>query len=521
METTQFIPRGTTTATTGRAVSINRFSTLLNNDLVGSAQWDLGEELRLTTSGGMNHTYTWAENLNATSTELPPGTQLVRGAVQFASQGRVETATLGFFGQQQVGWRNRVFLTGALRMDASSTFGSDERWQMYPKISGSWVVSEEPFMEGLGGSWLNQLRLRAALGYAGNQPPLGSAYARFNRYGSATNIDRLGLVPLAQSGNPDLKPERQRELEAGIDVSVLDERASASFTYYNQQTKDLLLSRPFAPSTGVGSVLDNIGELSNKGVELQLNTVNVIRGPFRWNSSLIYSRNENMLENLEADPFTAGYTNRVEEGHPLGVHYMRAFARDENGQIMLDAGGLPINTGAANPQFVGNPWPDWTGSLTNEFQFGSSITASFLLDGQFGHDLWNRTRNIQDIFSAGPLYDAMLRGASVDFGRGPMVVTPALRTRLQGIWDYYIEDASFVKLRSASIRYTTSADWLRRVGARSMVLELLGRNLYTWTDYTGYDPEVNMFGLNTVERGVDFAVYPNARVYTIGVRLTY
>jgi TonB-linked SusC/RagA family outer membrane protein len=519
METTQFIPRNTTTALTGRAVSVNRFSTLLNNDVVGNAQWDLGAAFRFTTSAGMNHTYTWSENLNATSTDLPPGTQLVRGAVQFVSQGRVETATLGFFGQQQVGWRDRLFLTGALRLDASSTFGADERWQMYPKISGSWVVSEEPFMHDL--VWLNQLRLRAALGYAGNQPPLGSAYARFSRYGSATNIDRLGLVPLATAGNPALKPERQRELEVGFDIAVLKDRASASFTYYNQYTKDLLLSRPFAASTGVGSVLDNVGELSNKGVELQLNTVNIVRGPFRWESSIIYSRNRNLLEELEADPYTTGYTNRVEKGHPIGEHYMRAFARDTNGQIMLDAAGLPINTGAQNPQFVGDPWPKWTGSLTNEFELGPSITASFLLDGQFGHKLWNRTRNIQDIFDAGPLYDAMLRGDSVDFGRGPMLVTPALRTRLQGIWDYYIEDASFVKLRSASIRYTTSAPWLRTVGARSMVLELLGRNLFTWTDYTGYDPEVNMFGLNTVERGVDFAVYPNPRVYTLGVRLTY
>jgi TonB-dependent starch-binding outer membrane protein SusC len=521
METTQFIPRNTTTAITGRAVSINRFSTLLNNDLVGSAQWSVGNELRLTTSAGMNHTYTWSENLNATSTDLPPGTHLVRGAIQTASQGKTETATLGFFGQQQAGWADRIFLTAALRLDASSTFGADERWQLYPKISGSWVLSEEPFMRGLADSWLNQLRLRAALGYAGNQPPLGSAYARFSRYGSATNIDRLGLVPLAQAGNPDLKPERQREIEAGLDVSVLDDRASASISYYDQYTKDLLYTRFFAPSTGVGSVLDNVGELSNRGIELQLNTTNVIRGPFRWNSSIIYSRNRNRLEKLYVDAFSAGYTNRVQSGHVLGEHYMRGFARDENGQIMLDAQNLPINTGAGNPVFVGSPWPDWTGSLTNEFQFGSSITASFLLDGQFGHKLWNRTRNIQDIFDAGPLYDAMLRGASVDFGRGPVEVTPALRSRLQGIWEYYIEDASFVKLRSASVRYTTSAPWLRNVGARSMVLELLGRNLFTWTDYTGYDPEVNMFGLNTVERGVDFAVYPNPRVYTLGVRLTY
>lgn len=511
METSQFIPRGTQTAPLGRSVSLNRFSTLLNNDLLGSVQWELGDAVGLTTSAGMNHTYLWAQNLNATATDLGPVTQLVRGANMSATQGRVETATLGFFGQQQISWADRLFLTGAMRLDASSTFGADERWQVYPKVSGSWMLSEEPFMEELRGDWLTQLRIRAALGYAGNQPPLGSAYSRFSRYGTTVNVDRIGLVPLAQAGNPELKPERQREYEMGVDLSMFNDRAALAFTYYNQYTEDLLLSRPFAPSTGVGSVLDNVGELSNTGIELQLNTVNVEGGPFRWTSSLIYSRNKNILERLEGDPYSVGYTNRVEEGYPIGVHYMRGYQRDESGQIMFDEDGLPINTGAANPVFVGDPWPEWTGSLSNEFGFGSNWTASFLFDGQFGHDLWNQGQRIMDLFGAGPLYDQLLRGE----------ITAEERTRLQGIWEYYLEDASFVKLRQLALRYSTQAPWLSSIGASALQVEVLGRNLFTWTDYTGYDPEVNMFGLSTVERGTDFAVYPNARTYTIGVRLTY
>jgi TonB-dependent starch-binding outer membrane protein SusC len=509
METSQFIPRGTATAPTGRAVSLNRYSTLLNNDLIGSLQWSAGDVVNLTTSAGMNHTYTWTQNLNATATDLGPVTELVRGAVMSATQGQTETATLGFFGQQQVGWADRVFLTGALRMDASSTFGPDERWQMYPKVSGSWVLSDEPFMEDLSGEWLSQLRLRAALGYAGNQPPLASAYARFSRYGTTINVDRLGLVPLAQSGNPGLKPERQREVEAGVDISTFGDRAALSLTYYDQYTHDLLLSRPFAPSTGVGSVLDNVGEMSNRGIELQLNTVNLQRGSFGWNSTVIYSRNRNRVERLEGDPYFIGYGNRVEAGQPLGMLYMTGFRRDPNtGEILSDeVGPLASQTRI----IVGNPWPEWTGSLVNEFTLGASWSASFMLDGQFGHQLWNQTRRIQDIFGAGPLFDQLLRGE----------ITQAERARHQSIWENYVEDASFVKLRQLAVRYSTSAAWLRSVGARAMQVELLGRNLHTWTDYTGYDPEINMFGLSTVERGVDFAVYPNARVYTLGVRLTY
>ncbi|HEX6307069.1 MAG TPA: SusC/RagA family TonB-linked outer membrane protein [Longimicrobiales bacterium] len=508
METWQYIPIGFSPATSGSSSSINRFSSLINNDVIGALQWSLGASTTLTTSLGMNHTYTNSENLNGTTTELPPGTELARGAVSALTQGIVETTTLGFFGQQQVGWRDRLFLTGALRMDGSSTFGADERWQMYPKISGSWVVSEEPFFANVG--FVNQLRLRAALGYAGNQPPLGSAYARFSRWPGTVNVNRAGLVPLAQIGNPDLKPERQREFEIGVDVSVLGERADLSLTYYNQYTKDLLLSRPFAPSTGLGTILDNVGELSNKGIELQLNTVNVQRGPVRWTSSVIYSRNKNRIEKLNVAPFTLGYTNRVQEGQPIGMHYMAAYQRDASGAIMTDAIG-PLGTGTANPQIVGNPWPEWTGSLSNELEFGSNWSASFLLDGQFGHELWNQTRRIQDIFGAGPLFDQLLREE----------ITQPTRARIQGIWEAYLEDASFVKLRQVALRYSTRGDWLSRIGASGLELELLGRNLYTWTDYSGYDPEINMFGLSTVERGTDFAVYPNARVYTIGVRLNY
>jgi TonB-linked SusC/RagA family outer membrane protein len=509
METWQYIPIGFAPATTGSSTSINRFSTLINNDAIGSFQWAVGETTDMTTSVGMNHTFTTAENLNGSSSELPPGTELVRGAVSSVSQGMTETATLGFFGQQQFGWRDRLFLTGALRMDGSSTFGEDERWQMYPKISGSWVVSEEPFFGGI--DFVDQLRLRAALGYAGNQPPLGSAYARFSRWPGTININRAGLVPSSQLGNPELKPERQREYEVGVDVSVFGERADLSFSYYNQYTKDLLLTRPFAPSTGVGSILDNVGELSNKGIELQLNTVNVQRGPFRWTSSVIYSRNRNRIEKLDVAPFSLGYTNRVQLHQPIGVHYMAAFQRDPNtGEILTDAIG-PLGTGTANPQIVGNPWPEWTGSFSNELAYGSNWSASFMFDGQFGHELWNQTQRIQDIFGAGPLFDQLLREE----------INQATRARIQGIWEAYLEDASFVKLRQVALRYSTNADWLRGIGAGGLQLELLGRNLFTWTDYSGYDPEINMFGLSTVERGTDFAVYPNARIYTLGVRLNY
>ena len=514
METTLSIPRGDVGAPTGSATSLNRRNLLLNNDVVANYDFAAGPSLKLTSSAGLNHTYQRLDQLNAGATDLAPLTNLVRGAVQTASQARIELVTLGFFGQQQLGYRDRLFLTGALRWDASSTFGRDERWQLYPKVSGSWVASEESFIKDAL-PWISELRFRSALGFAGNQPPLAEAYTRTTRYTSTTNINRLGLVPLGSPGNPDLKPERQREWEAGVDFAVFKNRVGARATYYNQYVTDLLLVRPFVPSAGYNSVLDNVGELSNHGVELELNTINYTNDKLSWNSRVIYSRNRNKIEKLSVNPFTAGYTNIVMEGYPVGVHFMPAYKRDASGQIMSDSiGPLLENTpgplATSNNRIVGDPWPKWTGSIFNEVKF-KNFSASLLFDGSFGAKLWNQTQRIMDGFQAGARYDQVLRGE----------MTLARMNRLRTIWESYLEDASFVKLRDLTFRYSTSGSWLRNIGASRAEFEIVGRNLMTWTDYSGYDPEINMFGLSTVERGTDFAVYPNPRTFGFGVRLNY
>ncbi len=515
METRQSIPRESAWVPEGRTVSANRANMLVNNDLVANLSWQPADAIRMTTSAGMNHTYQRVDQLNASATDITPLTRFVRGAIQAASQSRTELVTVGYFGQQQIALHERLYLTGALRMDGSSTFGADERWQLFPKIAGSYVLSEEPFFDQSAmGDWFGQVRLRAALGYAGNQPPLTHAYTREARFGTSINIDRLGLVPLAAGGNPQLRPERQREFETGIDITSAGDRFGLSFTYYDQLTEDLLLSRVFAASTGVSSILDNVGSLSNRGIEAEINTVNINRENFRWTSTAIYSRNRNRIEELEGDPFTAGYTNRVQEGYALGVHYMAAYARDAQGNILFDDVGPVRNTDAdGNFQnlIVGNPWPSYTASLRNSFDIGNNLTLAVLLDGQFGHEIWNQGQRIMDIFGAGPLYDRLLRGE----------ITQPERARIQSIWEAYLEDASFVKLRELTARYRVPDTIAQRIGAGGVQLEVMGRNLHTWTDYTGYDPEINMFGLSTVERGTDFAVYPNAREFSFGVRINY
>jgi outer membrane receptor protein involved in Fe transport len=439
--------------------------------------------------------------------------------VQATSQNRFETATFGVFAQQQVGWNDQLFLTGALRWDASSTFGPDERWQLYPKVSGSYVLSASDWYQNSGiGGFMNEFRLRGALGYAGNQPPVGSAYARFPRYGLTVNINRSGLVHLSNPGNPNLKPERQREYEVGFDAGFASSRVGVALTYYNQYVTDLLLTRPFPLSTGYSSMLDNVGELSNQGLELQVDTRNVDRPEWGWNTTLTYSMNRNEVEKLAGAPFGDGYFNWVAEGEPLGVWRLFDYLRDESGNIVIGANGFPART--PDRVIVGDPNPDFQASLRNDFRFGSRLTASVLLDGVFGHDVWNQTQRIMDRFEVGPFYDRQLRGESHEVEGHTFPITDAYRTSTSffGVEALYLEDGTFVKLREVSLAYNVPETFARTIGANSLTLEVAGRNLLTFTDYTGYDPETNMFGTATVARGTDFANYPNPRTFSFGVR---
>lgn len=517
METALFIPRGTPVSLTGSSTAVARTQFQINNDVVASQAFDAGSRLALTSTAGLNHTYSREQTVTASAQDLVPATELVRGAVQFSSQNRFETTTLGFFAQQQLALDDRFFLTGALRWDASSTFGPDERWQLYPKLSGSYVLSDAAWWRDSGiGATIDNLRLRGAFGTAGNQPPVGSAYARFPRYTQAINISRSGLVHLANPGNPSLKPERQREVEVGFDAGLFSDRIGLSFTYYDQYIKDLLLQRPFAPSTGYAAVLDNVGELSNKGLELELNTRNLDRPELGWSTTFNFSLNRNRVERLAGSPFTEGYNNYVAEDHALGVWRLVDFQYDTDGRVSVDDAGLPVlNT---TPTIVGDPNPDFQASLRNELRLGRSLTATVLLDGVFGHDVWNQTARIMDLFLAGPTYDKQLRGESVTVGGREFLVTNAFRTRYAAATASYLEDATFVKLREISLAYSIPERLISGLGLGTLSLEVTGRNLFTITDYTGYDPETNMFGTSTVARGTDFATYPNPRTFSFGVR---
>ncbi|HKJ92512.1 MAG TPA: SusC/RagA family TonB-linked outer membrane protein [Longimicrobiales bacterium] len=509
---------------TGRIDNPVRFSHQMNHDLTLTQDASLNDMLTLNSTAGLRYTDDRTEVIGSTAEDLPPGQQTVGGATLITSQSITELRTFGYYLQERLGVADRLFLTAGVNREASSAFGVDQRWQWFPRASVSYELGEAPFFKDSGlGNLVSTLRLRAAWGETGGQPP--GAYDRFDNYNNVAYAGRPGLIASTLSGNPNLKPERQTETEGGFELGLWQDRAQLDFTYYNQATRDLVLSVPLPPSTGFQSQLQNIGELTNKGVEASLTTVNMARDNFTWRSRFQFSANRNKVTKLvtSADTLVFGYLNAVIEGQPVGEFYGGIWARNPDGSLQLNpSNGMPMRArdtiSVGNTPYayrtLGNPAPKWTASFSNDFDIGKAH-LSLLLDGRFGNKVANFTRRITDYFGAGAALEQEASGKvpSRYYGLNP-------NGRIS-VYEEYVEDGSFVKLREISLSYPFDAPWVHKLGADRMTVRVAGRNLYTWTNYSGLDPEINLFSANTVARGVDFATTPIPRTFLVGVNFTF
>jgi TonB-dependent SusC/RagA subfamily outer membrane receptor len=546
----QFVPRGSVLGTaplaTGRSQSVLQNTRVVNQDGVSAYTWSPMGPFEMKTTGGFNYTQQRVKITQATANGLAPIGDLVSaGSIFSAAQTDVELRTLGFYGQQEVAFRDRLFLSGAVRYDASSTFAPSERWQAFPKLSASYVV-----LDNRPGA-LNNLRVRSALGWAGSQPGVLNAYSQFIGYVQVPFGGRPGFANDVVFGNPTLKNERAREWELGTDIGFLNGRVSAEATYYNRLVSDLLFFRPLPTSTGFSRQFYPIGSMSNKGLELMLRSTNVDAPNLQWTSTVTYSRNKNLVESLTIPDFQSagGYPNRIRTGEPAGVFYGSYAARDcVTGALLTDSLGryrrsnqaadmgnatqrVAISGGNCNDSLnavIGDPNPKWMGSFLNEVTLAKKIRLRALLDGVFGNKIMNLSTRAQNagIASNSKEYEREL----LPYG-DPRKLPPGFNARTQGIFEYWIEDGTFVKLREVSASYTLNAGPVTRYFRDGIDLTVSGRNLYVWTDYSGYDPEINLFGTNAgglqsvqttaADRGFDFGGYPIPRVWSVSARVTF
>lgn len=511
---TFFIPPGTTAPGLGDGFArrAEREFLQFNNDFNIRYRTSLNPSIESTTMIGGTIQYEDFSTIGLESREFSPFISVVTGGGNFAQPGesRGERVIYGAFAQQTLGISGRYFLTAAGRFDASSSFGVDNRWQFYPKFSASYILSEEDFWRGPLERAINSLTLRASVGQSGGLTAIGP-FDRFTRFAPTSVNGRSALVPAAQLGAIDIRPERQTEVEAGFDASFLNNRASVQFTWYNQRTEDLLLTRSVAPSTGFDSRLGNFGELTNRGIEIMVQAIPVLTQQTQWTSSLTFSQNRNEINGIENDVLILGSSfgqSAAVNGQPLGVFYSSAFERDGSGNIVFNENGIPQR--AASNQVIGDPNPDFSGAFINEVQH-QRWNFRMQWDFVYGNDVFNFTRRLAALGAFGTLDDP--------FGRELRGELPSgYSAAVFNIFENWVEDGSYLKLRELSVSYTTHPQFW---GLQSVRFSLIGRNLLSIDNYSGYDPEINTAGQRTAVRGFDFVEVPIPRSVLFGVTANF
>ncbi|MGZ3838305.1 MAG: SusC/RagA family TonB-linked outer membrane protein [Flavisolibacter sp.] len=499
----------------------------INNELNGTYQFDITKELGSTTQVGYSLQYEKNRYSLLQGRGLAPFIETINGASTplQSSDERTEISISGVYLQQNFRLFNKLFLTGAVRFDGSSVFGKDQRNQVYYKASGSYLISDEDFWKKTF-TWWNTAKIRAAYGESGNLTGIG-AYDRINAYSSNTFLGRIALSGSSRLANEEVKPERQKELELGTDLSFFKDRIGLQFNWYRKRVEDLLINRQIAPTNGYSSLLDNFGSLENKGFEVVLNGSPLSKTNLKWDITAIFNRNRNKV--IEVGPaLTLFSTNggapiALLEGYPVGVFYGTFFAVDAAGNQIKNPTGFPqIEQGIQNGplsytaqrdnnglpkgttlrKIIGNPNPDYTASLVNEVSY-RKFNLRVQLDAVQGVDVFNADFRTRQGVGNGKVAE------QEDNGQLPRGYVNSVYQ----IEQWRIDDGSFVKLREVAIGYSFGRSRL----FNDLTISLSGRNLISWDHYRGYDPEVNAGGQSTLLRGIDFGAVPIPRTYRIGL----
>ncbi|MNI10704.1 Vitamin B12 transporter BtuB [compost metagenome] len=523
---TAYIPPGNTSPSyeKGYAQRADISTFMLNNDFNASYQTKIGEWLESTSGAGLTFQTEKNMSTNMKATQMGYGGETIDNGVVVPKELRSDMNIFGAFFQQTFGIKEKLYLTGAIRYDMSSVFGSENRSQFYPKVSGSYVLSNEQFWQNSAiNNVLSSFKIRASYGQSGNLTAL-SPFDRYTNYSPFNTGGINGIIPTDRMGNEGIKPERQEEFEIGTDLSMFRDRLGLEFSYYRKNVKDLLLDINLTPSTGYSVQFANIGTMTNRGMEFLLRGVPVLKENFKWNITAVYSRNKNVVNNVPGGilMYTAGFGQvAAVNGSPLGAFYATYFARNEDGSIYHNAAGLPttakvgkdnngVPTGATLKKVIGDPNPDWTGSLINEINVGSKWTFRAQLDAVVGQDVFNFTRRVgdRDLYGGLAGYEPELRGE----------VPKGTSAALFSIMENWIEKGSFVKVREVSASY----NWARpNSKIKNIRFSLAGRNLFSFDDYSGWDPEINAAGQSNAVRGFDFVEVPLPRQVIAGVNLTF
>jgi TonB-linked SusC/RagA family outer membrane protein len=474
----------------------------------------IGNSIQGTTSG----------QTTATGTNFPNDsfTQISSAAASTSTSSETSNKLSSFFARVTYNYNAKYYANFSIRADGSSRFGANHQWGYFPSAGVAWRAKSEDFLKNV--DLVTDFKLRASLGVTGNQNGIND-FASRGLWGAGANYQgNPGTTP-AQLANPDLKWESTRQANIGFDLSLLRDRINISADYYDKYTSNLLLNLPLASSSGFSSLQTNAGEMSNRGFEFGINTIN-IEGKFRWTSNLNFSRNVNKIEKLPTPVVAAYAAERMVQGLSMYTFYVykQLYVDPATGNSVYEDADNSKTITSADMVPYGNALPKFTGGLTNNFRY-NNFDLSVFLNFVYGNKVYNNnnfflegggTRDANRAMDVQQLARWQKPGDITDMPRltaygQNYTISPTSRN---------IEDGSFLRLSNVTLGYNIPKSITEKAHISGVRVYLSGSNLALWTRYKGPDPEINVSSSATV-LGYDLGTPPIPRTIQVGANITF
>ena len=497
---------------------------------------------RLNVNGTLVYEYQWNDRWNnrVEGVNFPSDlTHYIVSAAQITSgtselnQFRMES----MLARINLAWENKYLLGASLRRDGSSRIPKSGRYGYFPSVSAGWVLSEEEFLKH--SSFVNNLKIRASYGETGNQEGIG-IYTAYRQIGGGFNYNDSPGFALSTIGSPNLRWETTRQIDIGLEFSILNNRLDFSGDWYRKNTVDLLLNRPIPQTTGFNTILENIGSMKSSGFDFQVTSHNFIND-FKWNTSFNISTYQNEVTELYQDqPIDGSFVTRTAVGQPLGAFYLikSLGVNPATGDMMYenidgsvdDSGNPTINS--SDRQFLGNPLPEFFGGITNNFSY-QNFDLNIFFQYSYGNDIYNMGAQ-----GVGGYYSL---GGNITAGGG--VPTNVFKEAFDNRWtpdntsaEYpraiggqlgtsntqnssrFLEDGSYLRLKLVTLGYTLPKNFTSKVGLNNARIYVSAQNPLTFTKYSGYDPEVSSES-SVANAGVDQTSIPQMKTFMFGINI--
>lgn len=470
-------------------------------DYLGQYTFSLGQRLGSQFSFGAQGFWETAETSMATGKEFAgPGVTTVGGAATtFGDEQFNETVNIGAFAQNRFEINDRLFITGGIRVDGNSSFGENYGLQVYPKVDAAYNMNstDTPWLPDV----LSNLKLRVAMGQAGKAP---GAFDQFQTFDATAVLGDIPGVTPDNPGNPDLEPEKTTEVEFGFDAGLFDDRVGISLTYFDATTRDALLQVPLPSSAGFQSAqLQNVGEISNRGVEVTLDTSPVVRERLRWTTNVNFEWTENEVVDL-GDAAQDGILGDEREGYPIESYFDR--------EIVGWDPETRRHTRSDTTVYRGHPLPTWSGSFGNSVTMGP-VRIYAQLRGEWGATFSNGDRPYRIRQQAG---DEYLR--TLDASGNATPVTDSISNYYSLVSAYDSRDQ--IRLQELSLGYQLPDGFGERLGLGRTTVTLSGYNLYWWDDCNCMDPAMQYAGGSSFNFS-GFLAMPQPRKFLFSIRTAF